>query len=84
MQIFITGTIDYIIGPYIATFSAGLTNTTLNISINNDNLLESDENFFITIESILAATDQAYLRRFLSIGGTCDRAIVNIIEDECK
>lgn len=84
IQPYIIGTIDYISGPYIATFFAGLTNATLNISINNDDILENNENFFTTIESIYAATDQNFLRWFLRIDDTCDRAIVNIIEDDCK
>ena len=84
MPSFIIETTDYIPGPYIATFSAGLTNATLNISINNDDILESNENFFTTIDSIYVSINQQFFRNKLRISDTCDRATVNIIEDDCK
>ena len=38
------------VGPYTATFSAGSNITSFNVSIINDNVLESDENFILTID----------------------------------
>ena len=40
---------DYGSGPYTVTFSAEETNVEFNVIINNDNILESNENFTLTI-----------------------------------
>jgi len=42
--------IDYNSGVYDVTFSAGVTSSQLNIAITDDNILEPDESFTITID----------------------------------
>ena len=42
---------DYHSGPYTVKFPTGVATTTFNISINNDNVLEDNENFTLTINS---------------------------------
>ena len=44
---------DYTSGPYSVTFFAGVTSVPLNIPINDDNIFEDVEFFFITINSSL-------------------------------
>ena len=41
--------VDYDSGPYIVTFTAGMTSATINVPINDDNTLESNEDFTVTI-----------------------------------
>ena len=50
----ITGGVDYSSGPYNVTFPAGVTSVLLNITINNDTVLEYNETFnlIITEESL--------------------------------
>ena len=45
--------IDYVSDPYNVTFNAGETEVTLNISIIDDNILESNENFNATVNPVL-------------------------------
>lgn len=45
----IIGGDDYAPGPYSVTFPAGMTNVSLNISITDDNIVETDEQFFLII-----------------------------------
>ena len=52
-MIIVTGSIDYDSGPYNVTFIAGEISVTLNISINDDRILESDETFDVTINTAL-------------------------------
>ena len=42
---------DYTSGPYTVTFPAGSTTATFNVPINDDNILEGDEDFMLTINS---------------------------------
>ena len=42
---------DYNSGPYTVQFDAGVTRVSLNVSINNDNILEGDETFNLNIDS---------------------------------
>ena len=49
MYIFSAGGVDYISGPYDVTFPAGETNATFDVTIVNNNLLERNENFTLTI-----------------------------------
>ena len=44
---------DYTLGPHSVTFLAGVTSVPLNISINDDNIFENLEQFFVTINSLL-------------------------------
>ena len=43
------GGIDYESGPYTVTFTAGQTSASFSVPINNDNILEDDEDFTLTI-----------------------------------
>ena len=45
---------DYTSGPYSVTFPAGVTSVLFNISINDDNIVEDNETFMLTINSSLA------------------------------
>ena len=45
------GGVDYDSGPYTVTFTAGITMASFNVSINDDNILENDEDFILTIMS---------------------------------
>jgi len=45
------GGVDYDSGPYNVTFPAGKTSVLLNVSINDDNILEEEEFFDLTIDS---------------------------------
>ena len=49
MTYFIGGGTDYGSGPYTVVFSAGSTSASLNISITNDNIVEMNETFALTI-----------------------------------
>ena len=46
----IGGGTDYTSGPYTVTFFANSTTVSFDVSINNDNILESDETFILTID----------------------------------
>ena len=41
---------DYDSGPYTVTFPAGVTTATFNVPINDDDILEGDKNFILTID----------------------------------
>ena len=41
---------DYGSGPYEVTFTAGTTEASFNVSLTDDNIFESNENFIITID----------------------------------
>ena len=45
------GGMDYDSGPYSVMIPAGLTTASLNIAITDDDILEIDENFILTINS---------------------------------
>ena len=50
------GGVDYDSGLYTVTFTAGETSASFNVPINDDNILEDDEDFTLTvIESTLPA-----------------------------
>ena len=42
---------DYTSGPYTITFLAGQTTATFDVPINDDNVIEGNENFMLTIDS---------------------------------
>ena len=44
---------DYTSGPYTVTIPAGRITATFNVPINDDNILEGNENFMLTINSSL-------------------------------
>ena len=41
---------DYRSGPYKVKFTAGKTHASINVSLTDDNIFESNENFMITID----------------------------------
>ena len=45
----IGGGVDYDSGPYSVTFTAGQTSVSFDVPINNDNILENEEDFTLTI-----------------------------------
>ena len=45
------GDYNYHSGPYTVTFAAGVTTATFNVPVNDDNMLEGNENFMLTIYS---------------------------------
>jgi len=47
----ITGGVDYDSGPYSVMFTAGMTSVSFDVPINDDNILETNEDFTITINS---------------------------------
>ena len=48
----ITGGEDYSSGPYNVTFTAGTTNSSFTISINDDDIFEDNESFALIIFSL--------------------------------
>ena len=66
---------DYTSGPYSVTFPAGVMNVPFNISINDDNIFEENENFTLTINSLLHTGVMV---------GNPDQAAVTIIDNDCE
>ena len=67
---------DYNSGPYPVTFPAGLTSVTFDIPITDDNILEGNENFTLTI-------DQSSLPTNVNPGDPGE-ATVTIVNDDGK
>ena len=71
-----TGGLDYDSGPYAITFTAGVTSIPFDVPINDDNILEQNEEFTLTI-----------LQDILPDGvtrGSADQTIVTIVDDDGK
>ena len=66
---------DYTSGPYTVTFPAGQTTATFDVPITDDDMLETDENFMLTINSSLSAS---------VFVGNPGQTTVTIVDDECK
>ena len=66
---------DYISGPYTVTFPAGVMSVPFNIPINDDNILEDNENFTLTINSSLPIGVMV---------GNLSQATVTIVDNDCK
>ena len=47
----VTGGVDYNSGPYTVTLTAGMTMASFNVPINDDDILENDEDFTLSIRS---------------------------------
>ena len=47
---YIGGGVDYNSGPYTVQFNVGVTRVSFNISVNNDNILESNETFGLSVD----------------------------------
>lgn len=71
-----TDNTDYNPGPYTVTFIAGMTRASFNITINDDNVVEGNESFTLSIDS------------FSPIGsatvGSPFQATVTIYDDDCE
>ena len=67
---------DYTSGPYSVTFAAGNLVAALNILINDDNELEGNENFILTIYSSSLPTG--------AMVGYPDQATVTIVDYDSK
>ena len=65
---------DYIPGPFNVAFIAGKISATFNVLINDDDILEENENFYLSI-------DQTSLPLSVSIDGN-DEATVTIVNDD--
>jgi len=70
------GNSDYVSGPYNFTIASGLTNITFNVSIINDNILEENEIFHLTI-------DPSSLPEDVHVGSPV-LVTVTIVDDDCK
>ena len=73
---FTDGDEDYGSGPYFIKLTAGKTHFPFKISILDDNRLEENENFFLTI-------DKSSLPCDITVGNQ-DQTTVTILEDDCK
>ena len=67
---------DYDDGPHRITFPAGTTIVYLNIPIIDDNIVEDDENFTLTINSSSLPTN--------IVIGNVNEITVTIANDDCK
>ena len=67
---------DYGSGPYSVTFSAGLTNATFDTPITDNVILETDENFMLSINS-------SSLPSRVTVGDL-GQATVTIMDDDSK
>jgi len=68
--------VDYNSGPYPVTFPVGVTSVTFGIPITDDNILEGNENFTLTI-------DQSSLPTNVNRGDPGE-ATVTIVDNDCK
>ena len=66
---------DYTSGPYTVTFPAGQTTATFDVPINDDNILEGNENFMLTIDPTLPTG--------VTVGDP-NEATVTIVDNDCK
>ena len=66
---------DYTSGPYSFTIPAGVTSVPFNIPINNDNILEDNKNFTLTINPSLPIGVMV---------GNLSQATVTIVDNDCK
>ena len=72
---FIVG-VDYLSGPYNITILAGTTKLAFNITIMDDNILESDEQFQLNIAS-------HFLPNNVTLGDP-SQTNVTILDNDCK
>ena len=66
---------DYTSGPYTVTFPAGQTTATFSVPINDDDILEEEEDFMLTIDPSLPDG---------VIRGTPSEATVTIVDNDSK
>ena len=67
---------DYDSGPYTVIFPTGQTTATFDVSINDDDILEGEENFILTVDegSLPAGVTR----------GTPNETLVSIVDNDCK
>ena len=68
------GNVDYTSGSYTVIFFAGMTTALLNISIIDDDILENDEIFYLTIYQDSLPTNVST--------GSSDQTTVIIVDDD--
>ena len=76
MHVNILGDIDYANGPYNFTIFSGMTSIIVDVAIISDNILEENENFYLTINSSSLPVDIT--------AGNPFQAEITIINDDCK
>ena len=67
---------DYTSGPYTVMFPPGTTSASFNVSVNSDYILEDNEDFMLTINSLSLPTGIA--------SSDLDQATVIIVDNACK
>ena len=67
---------DYTAGPYTVTFPAGSTSASVIVPLNDDDLVERDENFTLSI-------DLSSLPSGITIG-ISNQTLVTINDNDCK
>ena len=67
---------DYSSGSYIVTFSIGVTMVAFDVPVNDDNILEGNENFTLTINS-------SSLPSNVTVGDPGE-ATVTLVDNDCK
>ena len=67
---------DYTSGPYTVTFPAEHTTATFDVPINDDNILEGNEDFILTIDGTSLPTGVT--------SGSPGEATVTIVDDDGK
>jgi len=72
-----TGGVDYDSGPYTVTFPAGVTSVPFNVPIKDDNILENNEDFTLTIMRSSALPDGV-------TRGSTSQATITIVDDDGK
>ena len=70
--------IDYNSGPYSVSFAAGITATSFNILITDDNILEDNETFYLIIDPSSLRDDNN-----VDVGNLFQVRVI-IVEDDCK
>ena len=83
---YVGGGVDYNSGPYNVRFDAGVTSTSLNVSINNDNIMEGNESFTLNINPLslssgvtLADHTQTTVTILANDGKYICRAVISIL-----
>ena len=69
---------DYESGPYTITFVVGVTAVSFSISITDDDILEGNETFYLTIDPSSLRDDTN-----VDVGNTFQVTVI-IVEDDCK
>ena len=72
----IGGAIDYDSGPYNVTFPAGVTLAILDVAINDDDIVEGNESFTLSI-------DPSSLPNSVTVGNPGNTTVI-VVNDDCK